>query len=133
MQLLGFPGNSAGKESTCSAGDPSPNPEPGSFLGERIGCRLQYCLVTRVKNLPAIQETWFDLWIGMNPWRRAWQPTPVFLPGGSPWAEKLGRLQSMGLQSVGQDWVTNHSTASAAIAKPPNRAHTVQTTNNWTV
>ena len=25
----------------------------------------------------------FDPWIGMIPWRRAWQPTPVFLPGES--------------------------------------------------
>ena len=23
----------------------------------------------------------FDLWVGKIPWRRAWQPTPVFLPG----------------------------------------------------
>ena len=23
----------------------------------------------------------FDPWIGKNPWRRKWQPTPVFLPG----------------------------------------------------
>ena len=22
----------------------------------------------------------FDLWVGKIPWRRAWQPTPVFLP-----------------------------------------------------
>jgi len=22
-----------------------------------------------------------DLWVGKIPWRRAWQPTPVFLPG----------------------------------------------------
>ena len=29
------------------------------------------------------------------PWRRAWQPTPVFLPGGSPWTEEPGGLQSM--------------------------------------
>ena len=27
-----------------------------------------------VKNLPAMRETWF----GKIPWRRAWQPTPVF-------------------------------------------------------
>jgi len=25
----------------------------------------------------------FDLWVGKIPWRRAWQPTPVFLPGES--------------------------------------------------
>ena len=30
------------------------------------------------------------------PWRRAWQPTPVFLPGESPWTEEPGGLQSMG-------------------------------------
>ena len=25
----------------------------------------------------------FDSWVGMVPWRRKWQPTPVFLPGKS--------------------------------------------------
>ena len=25
----------------------------------------------------------FNLWVGKIPWRRAWQPTPVFLPGES--------------------------------------------------
>jgi len=25
----------------------------------------------------------FDPWVGKTPWRRAWQPTPVFLPGES--------------------------------------------------
>ena len=35
-------------------------------------------------------------------WRRAWQPTPVFLSGESPWTEEAGELQSMGLQRVGQ-------------------------------
>ena len=53
----------------------------------------------------------FDPWVGKIPWRRAWQPTPVFWPGESPWTEKPGGLQSMGLQRAGQDWVTQHSTA----------------------
>ena len=40
-------------------------------------------------------------------WRRAWQPTPIFLPGESPGTEEPGRLQSMGSQS--QTWrVTKH-------------------------
>ena len=43
-------------------------------------------------------------WIGKIPWRRAWQPTSVFLPGESPWAEEPGRLQSIGLHRVGHDW-----------------------------
>ena len=34
----------------------------------------------------------FDPWVGK---RRAWQPTPVFLPSESPWTEELGGLQSM--------------------------------------
>ena len=37
------------------------------------------------------------------PWRRAGQPTPVFLPRESPWTEEPGRLSSMGLQRVRHD------------------------------
>ena len=48
----------------------------------------------------------FDPWDRKLPWRRKWQPTPVFLPGQSPWTEKLGRLQSIGSQGVGHDLVT---------------------------
>ena len=43
-------------------------------------------------------------WVRKIPWRRAWQPTPVFLPGESPWTEEPGGLQSIGLQRVGHDW-----------------------------
>ena len=57
----------------------------------------------------------FDPWVGKIPWRRARQPTPVFLPGESPWTEEPGRLQSMGLQRVAHDWVTKHSTAVCRI------------------
>ena len=34
-----------------------------------------------VKNLPAMQETWFNPWVRKIPWKREWLPTPVFLPG----------------------------------------------------
>jgi len=43
----------------------------------------------------------FDSWVEKIPWRRAWQPTPVFLPGEFPRTEKPGGLQYMGLQRVG--------------------------------
>ena len=36
-----------------------------------------------------------DPWVGKIPWKRAWQPTPVFLPAESPWTEEPGGLQSM--------------------------------------
>ena len=38
------------------------------------------------------------------PWRRIRQPTPVFLPGETPWTEEPGRLQSTGSQRVRHDW-----------------------------
>ena len=50
----------------------------------------------------------FDPWVGKILWRRAWLPTPVFLPGESQGQWSLtGYIQSMGSQRVGHDWVTN--------------------------
>ena len=66
--------------------------------------------VQMVKSPPAMQETWVRSLGGKVPWRRAWQPTPVFLPGESPWTEKPGRLQSMGSQRFRHNWVTKNST-----------------------
>ena len=34
----------------------------------------------------------FDPWVRKIPWKRAWQPTSVYLPGESPWTEEPGRL-----------------------------------------
>ena len=41
--------------------------------------------------------------LGKKPWKRAWQHTPVFLVGESPWTEEPGGLQSMASQRVRQD------------------------------
>ena len=35
-------------------------------------------------------EMWVHPWIRKLPWRRKWQPTPVFLPGGSHGHRSLG-------------------------------------------
>ena len=59
---IGFPGSSAGKESTCNAGDLDLTPGSGSSPGEGIGYPLQYSwaslVAQMVKNLPAMRETW---------------------------------------------------------------------------
>ena len=59
--VRGFPDSSAGKESTCKAGDPSSIPGLGRSTGEGIGYPLQYSwasLVAQlVKNPPAMWET----------------------------------------------------------------------------
>ena len=51
----------------------------------------------------------FDPQFGKTPWRREWQPTPVFLPGKSPRTEEPGGLQSMGLQKLGHEWLNTES------------------------
>ena len=55
-------------------------------------------VVQMVENPPTMRRPGFDPWVGKIPWRRAWQPTPVFLPGEShgprslagysPWGHK---------------------------------------------
>ena len=37
-----------------------------------------------------LQETSFGSWVGKIPWRRKWQPAPVFLPGESHGQRSLG-------------------------------------------
>ena len=73
----GFPCGSAGKESVCNVGFPG-------------GSDSRVCLWCRGPG--------FDPWVRKIPWRRKWQPTPVFLPGKShgwrslagysPWGRK---------------------------------------------
>ena len=43
-----------------------------------------------VNNLPTMQEAWVQSLGWEDPWRRPWKPTPVFLPGESPWTEEPG-------------------------------------------
>ena len=54
--------------------------------------------------------------MGKIPWRRAWQPTPVFLPGESPWREEPGGLQSWGLKEL--DTTERLSTAQHSLPYP---------------
>ena len=58
----GFPGSSAGKESTCNAGNPSSIPGSGRSPGEAMGYPLQYSQASLgaqiVKNLLAMWKTW---------------------------------------------------------------------------
>ena len=80
------------------------------LLGQAV-CFYRKCLqvsfgafqvVLVVKNPPCqfrrLKRHGFDPWIKKIPWRRAWKPTPVFLPGESqgqrslvaysPWSHK---------------------------------------------
>ena len=85
MDLLSFPGSSAGKESACNAGDPGLIPGSGTSLGEGIGYPLQYSWASRVAQLvkKCLQcgRSGFNSQVGNIPWRRERLPTPVFWPG----------------------------------------------------
>ena len=43
---------------------------PGGASGKEPNCPCRRC-----------KRHGFDPWVGKIPWRRAWQPTPVFFPG----------------------------------------------------
>ena len=47
------------------------------------GFMLTGASLQMVKHLPEMRETWIWCWDRKIPWGRAWQPTPVFLPGES--------------------------------------------------
>ena len=42
----------------------------------------------------------FDSWVRKIPWRREWQPTPVFLPGECHGQKSLVDYSSWGLQRI---------------------------------
>ena len=68
---------------------------PQSFPGDAV-----------VKNLPANagnMRRGFHPWVGKIPWRRAWQPTAVFLPGESQRQRSLVGYSPSG-HRVEHDW-----------------------------
>ena len=88
LERIDSPGDLDGKESACNAGDLGSIPGWGRSPGEGIEYSLQYSwaslVAQMIKNPPAMWETWVQSLGWEDPWRRAWQPTPVFFPGESP-------------------------------------------------
>ena len=68
---------------------------PGSSGGKKSACNMG--------DLGSIPR------LGRFPWRRAWRPTPVCLPGEPRWTEEPGGLWSTGSHRVGHDWVTKYT------------------------
>ena len=97
--LRGFPDSSVGKESACSARDPSSIPEVGRASGEGMGYPFQYSwasLVAQlVKNLPALRETWIRSLGWEDPLEKGKATHSSILAWRIP-----GTSQSMGSQRV---------------------------------
>ena len=60
----------------------------------------------------------FDPWVGKIPWRRKWQPTPVFLPGESHGQRSVVGYSPWGCR-VGHDLATEHA---GSVQSSPIRA-----------
>ena len=79
--------------------------------------RFQLTLVSSdgslmVKNLPAMQETQVQSLGWEDPLEKGMATQSSILAWRIPWTEELGGLQSMGLQRVRHDWVTDTFTFS---------------------
>ena len=64
-------------------------------------------MAQRVKHLPGMQETWVRFLGQEDPLEKEMAIHSSTLAWKIPWTEKPGRLQSMGSQRVGHDWVTS--------------------------
>ena len=80
---MDFPDSSVGKESAYNAGDPGLIPGSGRSAGEEISYALQYSwaslMAQKVKNPPAVQETWIRSLGWEDPLEEGMATTPVFL------------------------------------------------------
>ena len=68
-------------------------------------------LLLVIKNVPAnvgVQRHRFNSWVEKIPWERAWQPTPVFLPGESHGQWTLVGYSPQGCKEWNITEVTEH-------------------------
>ena len=71
---------------------------PGGASGKELTCQFRRCNGCR-----------FDPWVRKIRWRRAWQPTPVLLPGESHEQRSLAGYSPWGhKQSDMTEWLSTH-------------------------
>ena len=103
--FLGFPYSSAGKESTCNAGDPGSIPGSGRPPGEGIAYPLQDSwaspVAQMVKNPPAMRETWVQSLAWEETLEKGVATHSSILAWRIPWT-----IQSMESQRVRHDQAT---------------------------
>ena len=62
-----------------------------------------------VNNMPVMQETRIDPWVGKNPWRREWLPSSVFSPGEFHRQESLAGYSPRGRKESDTTEETEHA------------------------
>ena len=76
---------------------------PGGSRGKESTCQCTRCR--------------FSPWVGKVPWRRKWQPTPVFLPGKSLEQRSLASYSPWGCKRVRHDLETTTTQPPRIITK----------------
>ena len=87
-------------------------------------CILGFPGSSAVKNPPATQETWVRSLGQEDPLEKKMATHSSTLAWRIPWTEESGRPQSMGLQRVGHDCVTN-SLSEVRKVFPVNEQHSI--------
>ena len=79
------------------------------------------------------QKTRFDPWVGKTPWRRARQPTPVFLPGGSRGQRSLAGHSPWGCtESDTTERLSTQGSCRKALPNPEVRTRpATETSRSW--
>ena len=80
---------------------------PKPLIWDLIGCllRLPRWFSSKESTYQCKRHK-FDPWAGKIPWRRKWQPTPVFLPGQFQGQRNLGSYSPWCQKRVGHNLVT---------------------------
>ena len=87
---------------------------------------MLYFIAQLVKNLPATQKTWIWSLGREDPLEKGMTTHSSILAWRIPWTQEPGGLQSMGLQRVGHDWVTNTLTLREAWVWSPTHLLSAQ-------
>ena len=54
-------------------------------------------------------------WVRESPWKRKWQPTPVFLPGKSHGQRSLARYSPLGRKGSDMNEATEHTSLKTTL------------------
>ena len=124
---VGFTGSSGGKESASKCWRPWLDPWGQEDPLEKGTASTPVFLVppwrlSQQRICLPCKRLGFGPWVGKIPWRRKWQPTPVFLPGKIPWTREPGVLWSMrSVARVGHAFETKPEAPAPAFL--PEKSH----------
>ena len=102
----------------------------GDFgLGQKaMGASL---VARQVKNLPASGRPGFNPWVVKIPWRRAWQSTPVFLPGESHGQRSLEGCSPWGCKETDTTELVSTAQLAESDGQVAQRQKQLESVHRW--